>query len=106
MLKTIASVAMDSQILRRLRLLMSMRCHFGISFAVAPMKCGLSNHLKLASSPSRARVAATAVIIEITVPISSMRAKPLTCATATANRTRAVIAVTTLASMIVWKPLP
>ena len=68
------------------------------------MNRGLSNHLKPASSPRRARVAATAVIIEITVPISSMSAKPLTWAVATANRTSAVIAVTTFASMIVWKP--
>ena len=51
-----------------------------------------------------ARVAATAVTSEITAPISSISAKPFTCAVATANRTSAVITVTTFASMIVWKP--
>ena len=51
-----------------------------------------------------ARVAATAVISEMTVPISSISAKPLTPAVATANRISAVIAVTTLASRIVRKP--
>ena len=35
----------------------------------------------------------------------SMSANPRTLAVATANRTRAVIAVTTFASTIVWKPL-
>ena len=39
------------------------------------------------------------------VPISSISAKPLTPAVATRKSTIAVIAVTTLASMIVWKPL-
>ena len=68
------------------------------------MKRGLSNQRKPASRPSIARVAATAVTSEITVPISSISAKPLTCAVATANRTSAVIAVTTFASTIVWKP--
>ena len=68
------------------------------------MKRGLSNQRKPASRPSIARVAATAVIIEISVPISSISAKPLTPAVATAKRTSAVIAVTTFASMIVWKP--
>ena len=70
----------------------------------APMKRGFSNQLNPASSPSIARVAATAVISEITVPIISISAKPLTPAVATPNRTSAVIAVTTFASMIVWKP--
>ena len=70
----------------------------------APMKRGFSNQRKPASRPSIARVAATAVTSEITVPISSISAKPLTPAVATANRTSAVITVTTFASMIVWKP--
>ena len=70
----------------------------------APMKRGLANQRKPASRPSIARVDATAVTSEITVPISSISAKPLTCAVATANRTSAVITVTTFASMIVWKP--
>jgi hypothetical protein len=68
------------------------------------MKRGLLNQLKPASSPSIARVAPTAVTSEITVPIRSMRAKPFTCAVATANRTSAVIAVTTFASRMVRKP--
>ena len=71
----------------------------------APMKLGLSNHLKPASNPSIARVAATAVISDTTVPISSISAKPFTPAVATAKRISAVIAVTTFASMIVRKPL-
>ena len=69
------------------------------------MKRGFSNQRKPASRPSIARVAATAVTSEITVPIISISAKPLTWAVATANSTIAVITVTTLASMIVWKPL-
>ena len=68
------------------------------------MKLGFSNQWKPASRPSIARVAATAVSSEITVPISSISAKPLTSAVATANRTSAVMQVTTFASMIVRKP--
>ena len=68
------------------------------------MKLGLCAQRKPASSPSIARVAATAVNSETTVPIRSISAKPLTSAVATANRIRAVIAVTTFASMIVRKP--
>ena len=68
------------------------------------MKRGLSNQRKPASRPSIARVATTAVSTETTVPISSMSAKPFTWAVATANSTSAVIAVTTFASTIVWKP--
>ena len=70
----------------------------------APMNAGFSNQRKPASSPSIARVANTAVTSEIAVPIRSMSAKPLTPAVATRNRTSAVIAVTTFASMIVWNP--
>ena len=51
-----------------------------------------------------ARVASTAVSIEIAVPIRSIRANPRTDDVATANSTSAVIAVTTLASTIVAKP--
>ena len=71
---------------------------------LAPMKAGLSNQRKPASRPSIARVAATAVTSESTVPISSISAKPFTPAVATANSTSAVIAVTTFASTIVRKP--
>ncbi len=78
--------------------------HFACGSPEAPMKRGLSNQRKPASSPRNARVAATAVSIEIAVPISSMSAKPLTPAVATANSTSAVIAVTTFASTIVLKP--
>ena len=83
---------------------MSQRCHFGISCAVAPMKRGLSNQRNPASSPSIARVAATAVASEITVPSSSISAKPFTLAVATANSTSAVMHVTAFASRIVWNP--
>ena len=72
----------------------------------APISFGLSNHLKPASRPRIARVAATAVSSDISVPISSISAKPLTPAVATRKSTIAVIAVTTLASMIVAKPFP
>ncbi len=82
----------------------SIRCQRGMSAAVAPMKLGDCANLKPASRPSIARVAATAVNSETTVPIRSISAKPLTSAVATANRIRAVIAVTTFASMIVRKP--
>ena len=51
-----------------------------------------------------ARVATTAVSIEIAVPTRSINAKPRTLAVATANSTRAVIMVTTLASTMVAKP--
>ena len=78
--------------------------HFADCWPAAPMKRGLSNHANPESRPSIARVAATAVTSEITVPIISISAKPLTPAVATANRTNAVITVTTFASMIVWKP--
>ena len=68
------------------------------------MKRGLSNQLNPASNPSIARVAKTAVTSDIAVPMRSMSAKPLTPAVATRNRTSAVIAVTTFASMIVRNP--
>jgi hypothetical protein len=51
-----------------------------------------------------ARVAKTAVIIEIAMPTSSISANPFTPAVASTNRIRAVIAVTAFASTIVWKP--
>ena len=51
-----------------------------------------------------ARVATTAVKIEVTTPISSISAKPLTLEVADAYSTAAVIRVTTLASVMVWKP--
>ena len=70
------------------------------------MNLALSNQRKPASSPSIARVAKTAVTTDIAVPISSISAKPLTPAVASENRTSAVIAVTTFASMIVESPLP
>ena len=69
------------------------------------MKAGLSNQRKPASMPSSARVAKTAVMIEMPVPSSSMRAKPRTPDVAIAKRITAVIAVTTFASMIVLNPL-
>ena len=56
--------------------------HFAVCWPSAPMKRGLSNQRKPLSRPSIARVATTAVSSEITVPISSIRAKPFTSATA------------------------
>ncbi len=70
----------------------------------APMKLGFANQRKPASSPSIARVAATAVSSESTVPIRSMSAKPFTPAVATAKRTSAVMHVTAFASRIVCRP--
>ena len=90
---------------QRLRRRMKSICsHFACCAPRAPMKLGFSNQRKPASRPSIARVAATAVSSEITVPISSISAKPFTSAVATANRTSAVMQVTTFASTIVWKP--
>ena len=80
--------------------------HFAVCWPSAPMKRGLSNQRKPLSRPSIARVATTAVSSEITVPISSIRAKPFTSATAIRKTTSAVITVTTFASRIVWKPFP
>ncbi len=82
----------------------SIRCQRGMRWPLAPMKAGLSNHRKPARSPSRARVAATAVTIETSVPIRSMSANPLTPPVAARKRMSAVIIVTTFASMIVLNP--
>ena len=54
--------------------------------------------------PSIARVATTAVKIDVATPIRSISAKPFTDDVAAAYRMPAVISVTTLASMIVWNP--
>ena len=88
------------------RFMKSICSQVALCWPPAPMKRGLSNQRKPASRPSSARVAATAVSSEMTVPISSMSAKPFTDATAIRKSTSAVIAVTTFASRIVWKPLP
>ena len=103
-LSTIAIVAAVSQIRRRFGPQTSIRCQSEIVCPVAPMKRGLSNQRNPASRPSIARVAATAVTSEITVPSSSISAKPFTWAVAAAKRTNAVMQVTTFASTIVWKP--
>ena len=71
---------------------------------VAPISAAFSIQAKPASRDNRARVKTTAVSIEIAVPISSISANPFTVAVATAKSTKAVIAVTTFASTIVWKP--
>ena len=68
------------------------------------MNLGDCAQRKPASRPSIARVAATAVNSETTVPIRSISAKPFTSAVATANRISAVMHVTTFASTIVRKP--
>ena len=99
-------IAPESANHRLRRFMKSIWSHFAVCWPCAPMKRGLSNQRKPESSPSSARVAATAVSSEITVPISSMRAKPFTSATAMRKITIAVITVTTFASRIVWKPLP
>jgi hypothetical protein len=83
----------------------SIRCQAGIFCALAPMKAGLLNQRKPPRTPRRARVAPTAVTIEMSVPIRSVRAKPLTPPVAAMKRTAAVIIVTTFASTIVLKPL-
>ena len=70
------------------------------------MNLGLSNQRNPASRPSIARVANTAVTMDIAVPIRSVSAKPFTPAVASEKRTSAVIAVITFASMMVEKPLP
>ena len=88
----------------RRRFMKSIWSHFPTCAPCAPIRRGLSNQRKPASRPSIARVANTAVSSEITVPISSISAKPFTPAVATANRTSAVMQVTTFASRIVWKP--
>ena len=71
-MKTIAAteitrmtVAVVNQIRRRPT--MSIFCHSGIFWALAPMNLGLSNQRKRARTPSSARVARTAVNIEISV---------------------------------------
>jgi hypothetical protein len=79
---------------------------FGRMAPSAPMKRGFVNHLNPARRPSIARVAKTAVTIDITVPISRNSANPRTPAVAAANSTSAVIAVITFASTIVANPLP
>ena len=88
------------------RFMKSICSHFAVCWPCAPMKRGLSNQRNPLSTCSSARVAATAVSSEITVPIRRKSAKPFTEATAIRKRTSAVIAVTTFASRIVWKPLP
>ena len=60
--------------------------------------------LKPLRSPSMARVATTAVKIEVPTPIRSISAKPFTDEVAAAYRMPAVMSVTTFASMMVWKP--
>ena len=55
-------------------------------------------------APSAACVASTAVNSVSSVPMPSMNAKPCTCAVASANRMKAVMNVTTLASTIAAKP--
>ena len=90
---------------QRLRRRMKSMCrNFRPCVPCAPMKVGFENQRKPASRPSIARVAATAVSSDSTVPISSISAKPLTPAVATANSTSAVMHVTAFASRIVCKP--
>ena len=61
-------------------------------------------NLRPASSESIARVATTAVKIDVITPIPSISAKPLTLDVVDTYRIAAVISVTTFASTIVRKP--
>ncbi len=70
----------------------------------APSTRGELMNWKPLRRPSIARVATTAVKIDVRTPIRSISAKPLTDDVAAAYRMPAVMSVTTLASMIVWKP--
>ena len=54
--------------------------------------------------PSTACVASTAVNSETSVPMPSVKAKPLTPAVARMKRMNAVMSVTTFASMIAVRP--
>ena len=55
----------------------SIRCQAGIFCALAPMNAGLLNQRKPARTPSSARVAATAVTIERSVPIEEHEGEAL-----------------------------
>ena len=73
--------------------------------ALTPMNDGRLKKAKPASTPSMARVNSTAVSMLTSTPRMSVRAKPLGCAEANSKITKAVSNVSTLASMIVLKPL-
>ena len=67
----------------------SIFCQRGIFWALAPMNAGLSNQLEAARGRRAARASrATAVNIEMSVPISSMSAKPLHAARRDRRRAR------------------
>ena len=70
----------------------------------APSAAGWVTKRERPIAPSAACVASTAVNSDTSVPIPSVKAKPLTSAVASANRMKAVMNVTTLASTIAAKP--
>ena len=70
----------------------------------APIAEARETILERPIAPSAACVARTAVNSETSVPMPSVKAKPLTSAVASANRMNAVMNVTTLASTIAAKP--
>ncbi len=70
----------------------------------APSAAGWETSFERPIAPSAACVASTAVNSETSVPMPSVKAKPLTSAVASANRMKAVMNVTTLASTIAANP--
>ncbi len=70
----------------------------------APSAAGWVTKRERPIAPSAACVASTAVNSDTSVPIPRVKAKPLTSAVASANRMKAVMKVTTLASTIAAKP--
>ena len=70
----------------------------------APRAEGCETSRERLIAPSAACVARTAVNSETSVPMPSVKAKPLTSAVASANRMKAVMNVTTFASTIAANP--
>ena len=70
----------------------------------APSIAGLRRIFERPMVPSTACVKSTAVNSETSTPTPRVKAKPFTPAVASTNRMKAVISVTTFASMIVAMP--
>ena len=86
-------------------LLLPMKSKFQLMWRLpAPSIAGLRSSRERPMVPSTACVKSTAVKRETRVPTASVNAKPLTPAVARMNRMKAVIRVTTFASMIVFMP--
>ena len=75
-----------------------------VPLRAAPSAAGCVTARERPIAPSAACVASTAVNSDTSMPMPSMKAKPLTSAVASANRMNAVMNVTTLASTIAAKP--